>query len=346
MSADGAQVIWMPFAYRARVGGRRVLLAARIPVAPQEVSWAEAPIAATVGDEVFRHRDGAWLRPVRLPSGDVAKVDGMVRVLGAPPRNAVAWADYPLFDPAAGLPVLPFADGVAFEDALPAGHPQVRGSERGIREGRARAAAASLVVMRGVLWRICPEPHLTVRAEGRGLSGRISVGTALRPDPSVDAAYFRLDERDSARTYAETLAAEHVKDAPRCIAVDVRIPGAVRFDPERAMADRIAFELASSRRRTWLDPAELAHSRAGVEMRRILAAVDLHVEGADPLPVLAATAAFLQSPRGGGRYGAFLRRGLFQVMERQLLAWARGREETLATTAEDDAAIAGLGPSI
>lgn len=340
------RVIAMPFAYRARVARPKrradnVVLAARLPVLLDRLAFVEAPIAARAGDEIFRHRDGAWLRPVRLPTGDVAKVDEFCDLIDGA-SSKVSWNDYPLRDERAGLPSLPFADGVEFEDSLPPEY-TVKSSERSIREGFARAASAALVDLEGVLWRSCPEPFLVVCAEGKGVSGDLVVETALYSDPENDCAFFPLDRASEAEAYAFEVAARFNKRRPAIPSVEVREPSLVKFEAAPAMAERIATALEAKRRRAWLDPGDLAANPAGPAMARILAAVDRHTPGSDPFPVLAATAALLQSEYVNSRYGAFLRLGFLQILEPQLRRWAATYDGSLSMSPEEDAAVAGIG---
>lgn len=341
-----AAVIWMPFAYRAKVGQPRrradsAVLAGRLPVVPSEADGGAAPVAATVGDEVFRCHNGTWLRPVRLPSGDIARLDALVDYLAKPSRSAVNWQDYPLFNPAVGLPYLPFADEVRFEDALPA-EEVVRSSERGVRHGFAAMAASALVLIGDVLWRSCPEPFLAVRAERSGVSGKLSIDVVLRPDSENDCAFFSLADIAGATSHAKFVAVEHNKEVPQAPEVSILLPSAVAFDPSRAMAERLWWILDAKRRRNWLNTKELAEDPAGPRMARILDAVDRFKPGADPFPVLAATAAFLQSEHALGRYGTFLRKGFLQILEPQLRRWATAYDGALSMSAEEEAAVAGL----
>jgi hypothetical protein len=338
----------MPFGYRAKVArpkrrtNDRVVLAGRVPVLPERLSFADAPIAAQAGDEIFRYRDGAWLRPVRLPSGDVAMLAELGHLIDRPNHGANSWVDYPLYDLRAGLPYLPFADGVEFEDALPSDW-TVKSSERGVREGFARAASASLVDVEGVLWRACPEPFLVMRAGGRGVSGDLVIEVALHPDPENDCAFFPLDRVDEAQAHAEVIATAFNKRRPLVPEVEVRAKSILKFDPAPAMAERISWALEAKRRRAWLNPADLKKDPAGPDMTRILAAVDQHVAGGDPFPVLAATSALFLSERRDGRYGAFLRKGFLQIAEPQLMRWAAAYGGSLAMSVEEDAAVAGIG---
>lgn len=336
-------VLWMPFAYRAKVARpkRRAedrVLAGRVPVVLERLSPSEAPVVASVNNKMFRHHAGNWLRPVRL-TGDAAKTADVSQLLNNPDRRLVSWRDYPLYDNRAGLPYLPFADGVEQEDSLPADW-TVKSSERGVREGFAKAAATTLMEIDGVLWRTCPEPFLVVRADQTGVFGNLVVELALHSDPNNDCAFFALDQVAEAKSHAEAIADAFNKRWPTMPEIDVRDPSAIKFDPAIALAERIAFVLEAKRRRAWLDPK--AKDPSAMEMTRILAAVDRHA-GGDPFPVLAAISALLLSEHRGGRYGNFLRKGFLQIAEPQLMRWATAYGDTITMSPDEDAAVASIG---
>jgi hypothetical protein len=342
-------VILMPFAYRAKVarlkqGTERIVLAGRLPLILDRLSSQDAPVAARAGKEVFRRRDGAWLRPVRLPSGELAGVADFERLLERARRQTVVWSDYPLCDAEAGLPYSPFGKGVELDDDLPRGW-TVKSSERGIREGFAKAASATLLNVEGVLWRPCPEPFLVLRAGGAGVSGDLVVEVVVRADPRNDCAFFRLDQGSEAMFHATEVADHFNKRCPCLPDLDLLDPSILEFDPASSLAERIAWILEGKRRSAWLDPRDLEADPSGKDMTRILAAVDRYVAGSDPFPVLAATSSLLRSGLRDSSYGAFLRKGFMQIAEPQLMRWAAAYGDALAMSAEEDAAVFGIaGP--
>jgi hypothetical protein len=344
---SGEDVVWLPFAYRARMSfadhprNDRALLRGRVPVALAAVTAEQAPVVAEAGGETYRWRDDAWLRPVRMPGGrHVGMAD--IRALGPRPTFA-GWADYPLFGALLGLPDSPFAEGAMAEDALPDGA-KIRSSERGAREGYARAAAADLIDVDGTLWRRCPEPHLRVGAERAALGGRLVVEVVVRPDPARDAAFFRLDELEAAMSHARALAVARNKLEPEPPAVAVPRPDVLSFSAERAMAARLAFELGDAARKVWFAPHRVAEDPEAAAIFRLVEAVDRHSARAEPFPVLAAAGAIVLAEGPCGRYGRFLREAAFPAMVPQLRRWAAERREAIATSQVEDDAIAGFAP--
>lgn len=343
--ARPSDVLWIPFAYRAKIARpkRRAenrILAGHIPVVLDRLSMTEAPIAVLAGQDAFRHHGGNWLRPVRLPSGAVAKLDEFSRLLAKPNQHAMSWQDYPFHDDRAGLPHLPFGDKVERDDSLPADW-TVKSSERGIREGFAKAAAATLVDIDGVLWRSCPEPFLVVRAEGSGVYGNLVVEVAIDADPKNDCAFFPLDRVNDAKSHAEAISDTFNKLRPTVPGIDIRDPSIIKFDPSASLAERIAFALDAKRPRAWFDPK--AKDPGVTYLTRLLAAVDRYVPGGDPFPVLAAISALLLSEHRDGRYGTFLRKGFLQIAEPQLMHWAAAYGETIAMSPDEDSAVASIG---